>query len=92
MTLPRAPARRRPKTRVLRLTAAYVRTRDGWYAAEILDARAVLTQGKTIEEARENLLDVVQAMLELAPHQFNVKTRAAPPGALTETLLVVLPA
>ena len=87
----KSAATRRRRSRVLRLTAAYVRTPDGWYAAEILGARGALTQGKTIEEARENLLDVVTHLLDLAPAQLSARPRPAPPGALCETLLALLP-
>lgn len=88
---PRAPTRRRREPRVLRLTACYVRTADGWYAAEVPGSIGALTQGRTIEEARENLLDVLQTLLAMAPHQLGAEEAAIPPGALSETVLVVLP-
>ncbi len=58
--------------------------------AEILEAECVFTQGKTFEEARENLVEVIDLMLEEAPHQFGRRRRRPPPGSMTETLFLVL--
>lgn len=78
--------------RALPLTAAYIPAREGGFAVEILEAKGVFTQGETLEEARENLLEVVGLMLEEAPRQFGRKPRPIPPGALTERIFVVFPA
>jgi predicted RNase H-like HicB family nuclease len=82
---------KRPKRRAMPLTAAYVPAREGGYTAEILEAQSVYSQGKTFEEARENLYAVVALMLEEAPHQFGRRSASPPPGALLEKLFVLLP-
>ena len=48
----------------MKLTAAFKKV-DGWWAAWIEEFPAVQTQGKTIEEARENLRDALQVMIEV---------------------------
>ncbi len=64
------PTRMRGET----FTAAY--TRSGrWYVAELVEATAIFTQGRTFEEARQNLVDLIAEMLELAPHQFRKRRR-----------------
>jgi len=45
------------------LTAVYEK-RDEWYVAYLEEIPGVNTQGKTKEEARENLLDALQIFLE----------------------------
>ena len=45
------------------LTAVYEK-RDEWYVAYLEEIPGVNTQGKTKEEARENLLDALQMFLE----------------------------
>lgn len=60
----------RPRaTKLLPLTASYTsrRTRDGFYLAEVLEARNVYTQGRTLREARENLADVIRLLLDERP-------------------------
>lgn len=74
------------------MTAAYRRGRDGWIVAEILEAESVYTQGRTMKEARENLIDVVGLMVEQAPHQFGVRHARKPRGAKTEKFFLIQPA
>lgn len=70
---------------------AYLPVSEGGYAVEVLEARGVHTQGDTFEEARANLHEVVALMLEEAPHQFGLRRKKPPPGALLEKLFVLLP-
>jgi len=95
MTTTRAPRRqrrKRRKRRALVLTAAYLRSPDGGYTVELLEAIGVHSQGDDLDSARKNLHEVVALMLEEAPSQFGVRRAQPPPGSLLETLFVVLPA
>jgi predicted RNase H-like HicB family nuclease len=47
----------------MKLTAAYKRVGE-WWAASIEEIPGVHTQGKTMEEARENLRDALEMVLE----------------------------
>jgi predicted RNase H-like HicB family nuclease len=48
----------------MKLTAAYKQVGD-WWAASIEEIPGVHTQGATFEEARENLKDALQMVLEV---------------------------
>lgn len=48
----------------MQLTAVYVRE-GKWIVAWLAELPAVMTQGATIEEARENLHDAFQLMMEV---------------------------
>ena len=62
----------------MKLTAAYKLVGE-WWAASIEEIPGVHTQGKTMEEARENLRDalemVLQANRELAERENEATTR-----------------
>ena len=47
----------------MKLTAAYKQVGD-WWAAWVEEIPGVNTQGKTLDEARENLKDALQMVLE----------------------------
>lgn len=87
-----ATTRRKAKLRPLVLTAAYVPAEEGGYVAEILEATGVHTQGETFEEARRNLFDAIELMLEEAPRQFGARKAEMPPGAVSERIFVLVPA
>ena len=46
-------------------TAIYEQGEDGWWVASCLEMPEAITQGETIEEARENLRDAIQLLLEV---------------------------
>ena len=48
----------------MKLTAAYKLVGE-WWAASIEEIPGVHTQGKTMEEARENLRDALEMVLEV---------------------------
>jgi len=48
----------------MNLTAIIEKTEDGWYVGQLEEIPAVLSQGKTIEELKENLLDALNLLLE----------------------------
>jgi predicted RNase H-like HicB family nuclease len=41
-------------------TAVYERGEDGWWVAGCLEMPEAITQGETIDEARDNLKDAIQ--------------------------------
>lgn len=58
----RVVANRRRGARTTMLTACY--RKDGrWWLAEVLEARNVATQGRSLAEARANLADAIEALL-----------------------------
>jgi predicted RNase H-like HicB family nuclease len=48
----------------MKLTAIIEKSDDGWYVGQLEEMPAVLAQGKTIKELKENLLDALQLLLE----------------------------
>lgn len=48
-----------------RLTAVFERGEQGWWVATCPEVPEAITQGRTIEEARENLKDAIRMELEL---------------------------
>ena len=49
----------------LLLTIVYEDAGDGWVLAQIPQVRGALSQGKTREEARENVIDALHELLAL---------------------------
>ena len=45
-------------------TAKIRKTKNGWYIAQCEQMPEALTQGKTIEEVKENLIDAILLLLE----------------------------
>ena len=48
----------------LKLTIVYTPCEEGGYTAHIKEIRGVVSEGETIEEAKENVLDALGLMLE----------------------------
>lgn len=48
-----------------RFTAIYETGENGWIVATCPEVPGAITQGRTIEEARENLKDAIHEMLEV---------------------------
>ncbi len=46
-------------------TAIFEHGEDGWWVASCLEMPEAITQGETIEEARANLKDAIQLLLEV---------------------------
>jgi len=44
--------------------AAYYRTDDGWYTAEVLDFPGALSQGRTLKSARRMIRDALRMLAE----------------------------
>ncbi len=53
-----------PTLTELKLTAIYEEAEEGGYIAYIAELSGANTQGETIKEARENLIEAVQLILE----------------------------
>jgi predicted RNase H-like HicB family nuclease len=50
-------------------TAIIRKTEDGWYAAKCAQVPEAITQGHTIEEAKENLIDAIDMVLQMKKEQ-----------------------
>jgi predicted RNase H-like HicB family nuclease len=48
----------------IKLTAIIEKSEDGWFVGQIEEIPAAISQGKTIEELKRNLLDALQLILE----------------------------
>ncbi len=49
----------------LGFTVVYTPIEDGWYMAQVLELPEAISQGSTIEEAREMIRDAVRMLLEV---------------------------
>lgn len=49
----------------LKLTIVYTPCEEGGYTALIKEMRGVISEGETVQEARENVLDALALMLEV---------------------------
>jgi predicted RNase H-like HicB family nuclease len=49
---------------MLEYHAAYYKIEDGWHMAKVLDFPGVLTQGRTLDKARQMLADALREMTE----------------------------
>jgi predicted RNase H-like HicB family nuclease len=48
----------------MKFTAIIEKSDDGWYVGQLEEMPAVLSQGKTIKELKENLLDALNLLFE----------------------------
>jgi predicted RNase H-like HicB family nuclease len=70
----------------LRLTITYDEPdEDGWIVARVVDVPGALSQGRTREEARENVLDALRLMLAPDDDDPNVAAGRSEPLELTLT-------
>jgi predicted RNase H-like HicB family nuclease len=65
--LPRRRYHRSVSRETLDLTIVYEIDEDGWHIASIPEVPGVHTQGRTREEARENVLDALALILSPEP-------------------------
>ena len=56
-------------------TAIIRKTKDGWYAAKCAQVPEAITQGKTLEEVKENLLDAIELVLQMKKEQTIIKAK-----------------
>lgn len=71
------------------LTVVYQQIEDGWFLAQVPELPGAVSQGQSLEEAREMIKDAVELLLET--YRDRAKS-AAPADAVWETLTVDLPA
>ena len=48
----------------MKVTAIIEKSNDGWFVGQIEEMPAALSQGKTIEELKVNLLDALKLLME----------------------------
>jgi predicted RNase H-like HicB family nuclease len=72
----------------LRLTIVYEDGDSGWIVARIREVPAAVSQGKTREEARENVLDALRELV--LSYLDGDESPPLPPGASSEELTVTL--
>jgi len=48
----------------MKFTAIIERSEDGWYVGQVEEVPAAISQGRTIEELRANLLDALTLLFE----------------------------
>jgi predicted RNase H-like HicB family nuclease len=48
----------------MKLTAIIEKSEDGWYVGQVEEMPAAISQGKTIEEVKDNLSDAVKLLFE----------------------------
>jgi predicted RNase H-like HicB family nuclease len=49
---------------VMKFTAAIEKGENGWFVGQVEELPAAISQGKTIEELKENLLDALRLLLD----------------------------
>ena len=48
----------------MKLTAIIEKSEDGWYVGQIEEFPAAISQGKTIDDVKLNLLDALQVLMD----------------------------
>jgi predicted RNase H-like HicB family nuclease len=72
----------------LGFTVIYTPIEDGWYMALVLELPEAISQGETLEEAREMIRDAVRELLELRREEAERELGASgSPGAIREPLV-----
>ena len=56
----------------VKLTAIIKKGRDGWYISYLEEIPGVLTQGKTMEETTNNLVDALELFTEISYHKIDL--------------------
>lgn len=69
----------------LRLTVRYVDAGDGWVTAQIAEVPGAISQGKTREEARANVIDALAVVLT-PDEEFGGESRDDDSDSLTLTV------
>ncbi len=49
---------------MIKFTAIIEKSDDGWFVGQVEEMPAAISQGKTIEEVKDNLLDAVKLLME----------------------------
>ena len=59
---------------------------DGWYVGQLREVPSVLSQGKTLDELKDNIRDAYELVLE------DSKSRSVHPGSRSISLPICVPA
>ena len=70
-------------------TVVYQPIEDGWFMATVPELPGAVTEGATLDEARANIKDAVELLLQ---SYREAAIRQAPAEAVVENLVVDLPA
>lgn len=70
----------------LGFTVVYTPIEDGWYMAQVMELPEAISQGETLEEAREMIRDAVGMLLELRREEAE-RELVSKEGAIREPLL-----
>jgi predicted RNase H-like HicB family nuclease len=71
----------------LKLTIVYIPCEEGGYTAYIKEMRGVISEGETIEEARNNVIDALGLMLESDREEFELSENIN--SNVTDELLIL---
>lgn len=53
-----------PKGHIMKFTAIIEKSEDGWFVGQVEEMPAAISQGRTVEELRANLLDALILLFE----------------------------
>lgn len=59
----------------MNLTAIIEKSEDGWYVGQIEEFPAAISQGKTIDELKANLIDAFMLLLETNKESYLANTQ-----------------
>ena len=71
----------------MNLTAIIEKSKDGWYVGQIEELPAAISQGKTIDELKANLIDAFMLLLET--NKENTEKDYIDKNVIREDLLLV---
>ena len=49
----------------MKFTAVIEKSEDGWFVGQVEEMPAAISQGRTIDELKENLIDALKLLLEV---------------------------
>jgi predicted RNase H-like HicB family nuclease len=53
------------KNIAMKFTAIIEKSEDGWFVGQVEEMPAAISQGRTVEELKENLIDALKLLLEV---------------------------
>lgn len=68
----------------MKLTAVIEQSEDGWFVGQLEEFPAALSQGKTIQEVKTNLIDALKLLIEA--NREEVKKESRGKDAVTEII------
>jgi len=70
----------------MKFTAIIEESNDGWFVGQIEELPAALSQGRTIDELKENLIDAIRLLMET--NRENTELEYKGKSVIREELLV----